>query len=175
MFLCDFSSHSKIFHSYGDVTIAGEGLQILNARHPWPLSSIGSLACHIYCDTGYPSAVELSLYIFTSKVCGGWDSNSQPSPYEANALIHWALPCFNYCNMGQCLLWIHPEKYLILSPFMTTKRPIDPFLKNRIRIRRSQKCESQHQRQNRRHCPASTGQGERMVKLCWAYKRLLRQ
>ena len=32
------------FHSYGDVTIAGEGLQILTyARHSWTLSSEGSL------------------------------------------------------------------------------------------------------------------------------------
>ena len=50
-----FSSHSRIFHLYGDVTIAGEGLQILTyARHSWPLSSEGSLACHTYCDTGHP-------------------------------------------------------------------------------------------------------------------------
>ena len=46
---------SRIFHSYTDVTIAGEGLQILTyGRHSWPLSSEGSLACHIYCDTGHP-------------------------------------------------------------------------------------------------------------------------
>ena len=44
-------SHSRIFHSYGDVIIAGEGLKILTfARHLWPLSSEGSLACYIYCD-----------------------------------------------------------------------------------------------------------------------------
>ena len=36
----DFSSYSRIFHLYGDVTITGEGLQILTcARHSWPLSS----------------------------------------------------------------------------------------------------------------------------------------
>ena len=49
-----FSSHSRIFHSYGDVIIANEGLQILTyARHSciWPLRSEGSLACHT-CDTG---------------------------------------------------------------------------------------------------------------------------
>ena len=47
------SSHSRIFHSYGDVTIAGEGLQILSyAQHSWPLSSEGSLTCHTHCDTG---------------------------------------------------------------------------------------------------------------------------
>ena len=44
---------SRIFHSYGDVTIAGEVLQILTyARHFRPLSYEGSLACHTYCDTG---------------------------------------------------------------------------------------------------------------------------
>ena len=41
--------------SYGDVTITDEGLQILTyARHLWPLSSEGSLACHTYCETGHP-------------------------------------------------------------------------------------------------------------------------
>ena len=37
------------------LTIDGEGLQMLTyARHSWPLSSGGSLACHTYCDTGHP-------------------------------------------------------------------------------------------------------------------------
>ena len=27
--VCGFTSHSRIVHSYGDVTITGEGLQIL--------------------------------------------------------------------------------------------------------------------------------------------------
>ena len=50
-----FSSHSRIFHSFRDVTIAGEGLQNFTyARHSWPLSSEGSLACHTYYDTGHP-------------------------------------------------------------------------------------------------------------------------
>ena len=32
--LWSLASHSRIFHSYGDVTIAGKGLQILTyARH----------------------------------------------------------------------------------------------------------------------------------------------
>ena len=52
---------SKIFHSYGKVTITGEGLQILTyARHLWPLSSEGSLACHTYCDTGHPCLMAFS-------------------------------------------------------------------------------------------------------------------
>ena len=50
-----FSSYSRIFQSFGDVTIDGKGLQILTyARHLWPLSSEGSLARHTYCDTGHP-------------------------------------------------------------------------------------------------------------------------
>ena len=58
----------------------GEGLQILTqTRHSWPLSSEGSIACHIYCDTGHyiwwpvtltsiaeRLAVELSLPVFTT-------------------------------------------------------------------------------------------------------------
>ena len=54
-FLNGLSSHSRKFHSYGDVTILGERLQILTyAWHSWPLTSEGSLACHTYCDTGHP-------------------------------------------------------------------------------------------------------------------------
>ena len=53
-FICN-SSHSRIFHSNGDVAIAGKRLQILTyVRQSWPLSSEGSLACHTYCDMGHP-------------------------------------------------------------------------------------------------------------------------
>ena len=101
-----FSSHSRSFNSFGDVTINGEGLQILtNDRHLWPLSSEGSLKCHTYCDTGHlfimvisedpwltssaeRLAVELSLPVLTTWVCRGWDSNTQPSACRANALIN---------------------------------------------------------------------------------------
>ena len=55
------SSHSRIFHSYGDVNIAVEGLQIFTyARHSWPLSSEGSLTCHTYCDMGLPFIMLIS-------------------------------------------------------------------------------------------------------------------
>ena len=57
LFVC-FSSQSGIFHSYGDFTISGEGLQtLIYARQLWPLSSENSLAFHTYCDTGHPSIV----------------------------------------------------------------------------------------------------------------------
>ena len=61
LFVCSFSTHSRIFHSFGDVTAAGERLQILiYVRHLWPLRSEGSLACHTYCDTGHPFIMVIS-------------------------------------------------------------------------------------------------------------------
>ena len=61
LFVCGLSSHSRIFHSYGDVTIADEGLQILTcARHSRPWSSEGSLTCHTYGDTGLPFIMVIS-------------------------------------------------------------------------------------------------------------------
>ena len=38
----------RISQSFGDVAITGEGLEFL------PLSSVGSLMCHTYCDSGHP-------------------------------------------------------------------------------------------------------------------------
>jgi hypothetical protein len=49
-----FTSRSRIFHLYKDVTITGEGLQNLDlkyARRSRPLSREGSLSCHTYFDT----------------------------------------------------------------------------------------------------------------------------
>ena len=44
----------RLFHSYGDVPITGEGLLMLTyPRNPWTLSSEGSLACHTFYDTEY--------------------------------------------------------------------------------------------------------------------------
>ena len=77
------STHSWNFHSYRDITMTSERLQIFTyARHFRPLSSEGSLACHTYCDTGHfnghlrghmtlPTiaerlAMELSLPVFTT-------------------------------------------------------------------------------------------------------------
>ena len=99
-----FVSLFGVYHSCEDVTITDEGLQILTyARHSWPLSSERSLACHTYCDREHlfimvisvtltpiaeRLAVELSLTVFTTKVCRGWDSNTQPSVWWANALTN---------------------------------------------------------------------------------------
>ena len=70
-----FSSHSRMFHSYGDVTIAGEVLKIMTyARHLWPLSSEGSLACHTYCDTEHPFIMVISE--------DAWHSHLLPSVWQ---------------------------------------------------------------------------------------------
>jgi hypothetical protein len=50
--MIDFTSHSRIFHSYGDVTIASKRLQNLGLCSALrPLSSEGSLSCHTHCNT----------------------------------------------------------------------------------------------------------------------------
>ena len=69
------SSHSRVFHSYGDVTISGEGLQILTyARHLWPLSSENSLAFHTYYDTVHPFIMVISE--------DPWHSHQLPSVWQ---------------------------------------------------------------------------------------------
>ena len=48
LFELGFSSHLRYFHSHGDVTITGEGLQILTySLHWWQFSIEGSLLCHL--------------------------------------------------------------------------------------------------------------------------------
>ena len=60
LFVC-LSSHSNVFHSYRDVTITGKGLQIFTfAWYLGLFSSEGALACHTYCDTGYPFIMVIS-------------------------------------------------------------------------------------------------------------------
>ena len=95
-----------IFHSYGNVTITCEGLQILiYALHSWPLSiavrvlSVPHLPWYgasvydghfrgplILTPVAERLTVELSLPVFTTYVSGGWDLNTLPSAWEANAL-----------------------------------------------------------------------------------------
>ena len=59
MFVWGFSSHSRIFHQYGDVT--GEGREMFTyTRHLWPLCSEGSLEWHTYCGTGHPLIMVIS-------------------------------------------------------------------------------------------------------------------
>ena len=53
--------HSRIDHSYKNVIIAGEGLQILTyARHSWQLSLKAYLTCHDYCDMGLSCIMVIS-------------------------------------------------------------------------------------------------------------------
>ena len=55
LFVWGFTSHFRVFHSFGNVSITGEGLQILiYAPHLWPLSSEGSSTWHTNCDKGHP-------------------------------------------------------------------------------------------------------------------------
>ena len=62
LFVWGFSSRSRIFHSYGDVTTtAVKGCKFLTyARHLWPLSSDGFLAFNPYFDIGHPFIIVIS-------------------------------------------------------------------------------------------------------------------
>ena len=52
LFICCFTSHSRIFRSHKDVTINDEGLYIsASARHLRSFSREGSLSCHTCCNT----------------------------------------------------------------------------------------------------------------------------
>ena len=103
LFVWCFTSLSRIFHSYEDVTSTCEGLQILTcAWHSWPLSSEGSLAStpsvtwsirlkwssprthvmHACCRAFGSGAVTTCFY--------DWDLNIQPFAWEANALTDCA-------------------------------------------------------------------------------------
>ena len=76
LFVClDFLSHSRIFHSFGEVNTFGEGQPILTyARHLWPLSTEGSIACHTYCDTGHLFIMIISkgVWHFLCQSFGSW-------------------------------------------------------------------------------------------------------
>ena len=102
-----FASHSRMFHSYWDVTIAGEGLQILtHARHSWPLSNEGSLACHIYCDTGQPFIMVISE--------DPWHSQLLPNFWSSGAFT----TCFYF--LGHKIVALIATD-LLFSPFRKTE------------------------------------------------------
>ena len=94
------TQYSYPIHSYEDVTITGEELNILKyAFELWPFSSEGPSVWHTYCDTGHlfmivisddPWHSHLLLSVLQSRyhylfLCG-WDSNTQPSVCKVNAL-----------------------------------------------------------------------------------------
>ena len=71
LFVCiGFLSHSKNFHSCGDVTITGEEL------HSIPWSSEVHFTCHTYCDTEYSCIL-----------CILW-SSSIKDPWHSHLVLH---------------------------------------------------------------------------------------
>ena len=62
LFIKGFCHTQGFFHSFGDVAITSERLQILTcAQQSWPLSSDdGSLTCHTFCDTDHPFIMVIS-------------------------------------------------------------------------------------------------------------------
>jgi hypothetical protein len=88
-------SRSRIFHLYGDVTIAGEGLQNLGlCSAPGPLSREGSLSCHTCCNTGprffrsHPNDRPIQSPLTTHE--GMWRIYSNPDPHGVSVM------CLNF-------------------------------------------------------------------------------
>ena len=94
LFVWAFSFNLWIFHSFGDVTITDEGLQILPYTwHSWKLSSGGSLTCHTYSDTDQTFIMLISEDI-THTYCRTFGSGTVTT-------------CFN--NFGLCRPGIQPR------------------------------------------------------------------
>ena len=90
-------------NTYGDITFAGKGLQILTyARTHGHWGNDSSLTCHIYCERGHPFIMAISKdpghshlllsvwqwschYLFLWQ--SGWDSSTQPSACEASMMM----------------------------------------------------------------------------------------
>ena len=84
LFVWGLSFHSRIFHSYGDVTITGKGLQIFYlCSSLMAIEQLGFFSVsHVYnghfrepvtiTPIAERLAVELSLPFFTTYVCGEW-------------------------------------------------------------------------------------------------------
>ena len=133
LFVWSFTSHSRIFHSFGDVIIAGIGLQILTyARHSWPSSSEGSNTCHTYCDTGHSFIMVISedpwhSHLFPTKVCP--DQGSNPNlPYARRDALPLSHRCGQLENLRSECFFLPNRKYypalygfhfLFLFPFFS--------------------------------------------------------
>ena len=70
LFVGEFSSHSRMCHSYGGTTNTGE-------QYSWPLSSEGSLACQIYNN----GDMRFVLVISEERT---WHSHLLPSVYKGS-------------------------------------------------------------------------------------------
>ena len=92
--------HIPLFHSYGDIAIIDEGLQILTYTwHSWPLSSEGSLACHIYCDMGHPFIMVISED--THAYCQAFGSGAVTTCFYDLGLLPLGFKHQTFCMQGQ--------------------------------------------------------------------------
>ena len=97
LFVCwVFSSHTRNFHSFGDITIISEGIHILTYTwHSRPLSSEGPLTCHTFCATGHPLKWSSSRTSDTHTCCPACGSGTVTT-------------CFKYLGLS----WPGIEPYL---------------------------------------------------------------
>ena len=73
--------HWAVWGSFSVPHLRWHGASVYNGRLRGPVT---------FAPVAERLAVELSLPVFTTKICRGWDSNTQPSAFGTNALIHCA-------------------------------------------------------------------------------------
>ena len=141
LFVClcvwGLSFHSGFFHSYWDVTIIDEGLQIVTyARYSWPLSSEDSLACNTYCDSNTycrafcSGAVITSFNDFLSRL--EFEHHTfRLLGQRCNPRVHAIAAVWRKCDFGslQTLPELEKDSEVKLWPFFTK---ISVFLNSKI-------------------------------------------
>jgi hypothetical protein len=108
-----FTSHSRIFHLYGDVTpLPMKGCKIQAYARRWgPLNSKGSISCHTCCDSGprffrsHPKDCPTKPPLTTLK--GMWRIYFNPDPN--------GFGLFQTANVDTCMFYISSN----ISLFMT--------------------------------------------------------
>ena len=133
MLVWGFTSHSRIFNSYADVTITAEELHFdlcstFIAIEQWWFFSVSRLLWHrasvcsahlwgplTLTPVAEHLAVELSQPVFTTYVYRGWVLNTKPSAYEANGVTDYAIAAVQHCHSIRTA-WIYLITWNHFSP-----------------------------------------------------------
>ena len=119
---------SRIFHSYGDITITNEVCKCspINDTHGHGEVSVPHLLWHgafVYnghlrgpvtlIPTDERLAVELSLLVLMTGVCRGWDSNTQPSACGGHkSVMDWHIKALYLCDIFSMYVLIIIDRFL---------------------------------------------------------------
>ena len=124
---CGLTSSSRIFHSYGIVTITGEGLHtciLTNTWHLRPLSSESFLVCHTYYDTELPFIKVISEDPWQSNCYQAFSSRAVTSSFNDFGLSRRGFedPTFHDCAKPEAIHVIKSFAYCRYRPWLAILR-----------------------------------------------------